>query len=525
MIYIQIQIWFHPYGGIDGSGVRIAILEPNDIDSGVSCLTIIAQEPGGVSGSATHKTQVASIAACNDTSSNNNYDGIARGASVLSASPFETNSGGDFIPSLLWATEAPQNAKIVNMSYGSGLNSQLNYLDRAFDYWSRERDILVVKSAGNLLGLLSSPAKAWNVLTVGATDDKNTKVWHTDTMKPGTGYKDRAGGDHEKPEVVAPGVDITTYDASNSIFTESGTSFAAPQVAGLAALLVDRSSSLGGKPEAMKAIIMASATNNILGPSIITTTAGDLQDGAGAINALHADDIAQNYQTSSTTAYTTSCWWHQNYTSSSPLVTTRYFTAYSGGYVRIVLSWLAEADGPNNSYLNDMLSTNLDLSVEYLDGNSNTWQSVASSASMDNNYEMVGFHANESGQYRIRIYQHPGSESNNSVGIALLNLPYRAGDVNCNGIFDAADALYVMQADIGLRTMSGIGMTCESYPAPPLGPSHPTLSVACDVDGDSNCNSVDGLLLLQCDISITNVFCPLNRDESAIYVPKFYTSF
>jgi subtilisin family serine protease len=99
--------------------------------------------------------------------------------------------------------------------------------------------------------------------------------------------------DREKPEVVAVGANVTALGVNNVPQTRSGTSHAAPQVAGLVALLVHRNSTLGYWPEAVKAIIMASATHNITGPTIIVRGQGDLRDGAGAINAVLADTVAQ----------------------------------------------------------------------------------------------------------------------------------------------------------------------------------------------------------------------------------------
>lgn len=107
---------------------------------------------------------------------------------------------------------------------------------------------------------------------------------------------DSPNHDREKPEVVAPGVGIVGIGLDGQLVTSldrnSGTSFAAPQVAGLAALLIHRNLSLNIWPEASRAIIMASATHNIDGPTGIPS-GQDLRDGAGGINAALADTVAQ----------------------------------------------------------------------------------------------------------------------------------------------------------------------------------------------------------------------------------------
>ncbi len=76
------------------------------------------------------------------------------------------------------------------------------------------------------------------------------------------------------------------------------------------------------------------------------------------------------------------------------------------------------------------------------------------------------------------------------------------GDVNCDGLVNVVDALFVLQGEVGLRE-PGIG--CPLPPPPP-----DTLNVAvCDVNDDAFCNVVDALFILQCEVGISNSFCPL----------------
>jgi hypothetical protein len=94
---------------------------------------------------------------------------------------------------------------------------------------------------------------------VGAIDSADkTVISGTD---PSTGM--------EKPEIVAPGGDIEAISAGGDPVIESGTSFAAPQVAGVAALMIDRYVNVAAWPPVMKAILMTSAVNNAEGPSAI----------------------------------------------------------------------------------------------------------------------------------------------------------------------------------------------------------------------------------------------------------------
>lgn len=65
---------------------------------------------------------------------------------------------------------------------------------------------------------------------------------------------DNPNHDHEKPEVIAPGGSITGIKTNGNLRTKDGTSFAAPQVAGLAALLIDRNWSQNTWPETARVI-------------------------------------------------------------------------------------------------------------------------------------------------------------------------------------------------------------------------------------------------------------------------------
>ena len=369
---------------------------------------------------------MATISACD----HNTYRGVAPGATLLDAG-FDRSgwvtSQEDAINALRWAVESPHTASVVNISEGWEEDDHMHWTDRAFDYWARHEFVLITKSAGNSGGSITSPGKGWNLLTVGGFNDHDTVRWGDDTIYASSAYTNpiSPNGDREKPEIVAPAVNITTISAGNNLVIGTGTSYAAPQVAGLAALLIDRNGTLSAWPEAIRAIIMASATHNIVGPTGIPT-GQELRDGAGAINAAFADDIAQNRNTSSTDPCEESCWWGTGvYSSTTPVgeYIYRYFNAEAGQYIRIAVSWWARADSPGNNYAFDRLDTDFDLGVECCDGSWN-WVSGAWSASWDNNYELVEFVAPETGMYRIAIprAQVYNGETSNFVGMALLKL-------------------------------------------------------------------------------------------------------
>ncbi len=402
--------------GYTGSGVTIAILEQGNVDPNNSFLNLAASSRASNLGVQDHTTRVASDAA----SFHNTYTGVAKGATILSAGHNGTEA--DLVAGLQWALD--QGARIVNLSEGYQADNLLNWSDRAFDYWARQRFRLLTKSAGNTGGSLTSPGKGWNVLTVGAYSDNNNTNWSDDQIWIDSAYINpvSARNDREKPEVVAVGVSITAVGVNNVPVTRDGTSHAAPQVAGLGALLISRNSALNSWPEAMRAIMMASATHNIEGTSIIVRGQGDLKDGAGAINADLADKAAQ-VRGISTSACNASCWWGDSIPNSSfPVGTeiTRTFNATTTTLVRVAIAWWANADTPANNYSFSRLDTDLDLRIK---GPSGQYISSASSTSYDNNYEIVEFVAQQAGQYQIAIRKFRADESSNYLGTALVMIP------------------------------------------------------------------------------------------------------
>ena len=185
---------------------------------------------------------------------------------------------------------------------------------------------------------------------------------------------------------------------------------------------MNRHSSLTVWPEAVKAIIMASAVHNIEGPSDIPSFQ-DLKDGAGAIDAALADTIATTRQDSGVVC-NNPCWWGVTTSSTNPSSggsIYQYFTASRGERIRVAISWFASADAPATppNLARDELLTNYQLYVYKPSGGA----LIGYTASWDNNYELADFIAPETGQYQIRIYRQPEgdyNESSNSIGIAWV---------------------------------------------------------------------------------------------------------
>lgn len=209
---------------------------------------------------------------------------------------------------------------------------------------------------------------------------------------------------------------------------DNGTSYAAPQVSGLAALLMQRNGQVYNYPLAVKSIIMATAVHNIEGARRLSD-----EDGAGGIDAALADAVVQT-QANDGVQCASPCWWAFNTTSGNPGVgddKVQTFTAIRGERIRVAISWWSAAGAPlpYPGIGIDKLATNFDLRV-YKPSDNNT--PVATSTSVDNNFEIVEFTAPETGAYAIRVRKQSASENNNALGIAWSKQATYLPDVRGN---------------------------------------------------------------------------------------------
>ncbi|MFH9178405.1 S8 family peptidase [Streptomyces albogriseolus] len=235
--------------GYDGKGVKIAVLDTGvdathpDLKGQVTASKNFTSAPttGDVVG---HGTHVASIAAGTGAQSKGTYKGVAPGAKILNGKVLDDAGFGDdsgILAGMEWA--AAQGADIVNMSLGGMDTPETDPLEAAVDKLSAEKGILFAIAAGNEgPQSIGSPGSADSALTVGAVDDKD-KLADFSSTGP------RLGDGAVKPDLTAPGVDITAASAKGNdiakevgekpagYMTISGTSMATPHVAGAAALL------------------------------------------------------------------------------------------------------------------------------------------------------------------------------------------------------------------------------------------------------------------------------------------------
>jgi subtilisin family serine protease len=302
-------------------------------------------------------------------------------------------------------------ARILSLSWGDQVNSMriLSANDRFFDDMVFNRLRTVVKSAGNHgetdsedIGRVTSPGLAYNVLTVGGFDDQNTTGWPDDQMAPFSSWGDplSSSGDREKPEVVAPSDEIRSTTDGSPWLGEgggNGTSWAAPVVAGLAALIIDANAALELWPEAIKAIVMASAIHNIEDDSRLSE-----KDGAGGVDAQTAVNLARELNNNGWEAF--------NYSCVAPTNTNVPISLSANKRTRVVIAW---STNPDYFDYEDRPSADLDLQVLAPSG-----AIVATSTSFDNTYEIVDFQPTVSGVHTVRIVRSRCQLSPRRLGVA-----------------------------------------------------------------------------------------------------------
>jgi subtilisin family serine protease len=193
--------------------------------------------------------------------------GTAPAAQILAARAFGAQRGSsdgttfNILKALDWAVG--RGARIVNMSFAGPRDPAiLRNLAEA-----RAKGVILIAAAGNA-GPKSPPlypAADPNVIAVTATDE-NDQLFH-------------AANQGKHIAVAAPGVDIFLPAPGGTYQMTSGTSFAAAEVSGTVALMLERKPDLD--PDSVRKALVATARD--LGPKGL-----DSQFGAGLVDAYQA---------------------------------------------------------------------------------------------------------------------------------------------------------------------------------------------------------------------------------------------
>ena len=317
--------------GVDGTGVGIAMIDSGILDSddlkdaqGHSRIVYKASFIPGVNPDDHygHGSHVAGILAGNGAKSalpNSTYlvRGIAPNAKIISLKAL--NDAGNGTDSAVIAAiqkaialKTQYNIRIINLSLGRPvMTSYVNdpLCQAVQQAW--QAGIVVVVAAGNNgrdnslgtsgYGTITAPGNSPYVITVGAMNTSGS-LTPTDDKIASYSSKGPTSIDHiVKPDLVAPGNRIISLSAGNSLLQQtypgnavatavfttdttkttsvdyyelSGTSMAAPMVAGAAALLIQKNPSL--TPDQVKARLMKTATKFAPGYSTVVDPSSGL---------------------------------------------------------------------------------------------------------------------------------------------------------------------------------------------------------------------------------------------------------
>ncbi|MCU0527759.1 MAG: S8 family serine peptidase [Elainella sp. Prado103] len=143
---------------------------------------------------------------------------------------------------------AANGADVINLSLGGALPSNTI---RAAIRAATAQGVVVVMAAGNESRLIPGYPARYAV-------EAGISVGAVDSTQAIPSFSNRAGFDSNLRHVVAPGVGVTSTLPGHQYGTYSGTSMAAPHVAGVAALMLSANASL--TPEQVRQLITSSAT-------------------------------------------------------------------------------------------------------------------------------------------------------------------------------------------------------------------------------------------------------------------------
>jgi subtilisin family serine protease len=283
-----------------------------------------------------HGTHVASII----TGNGDPYRGVAPDAKLLNGKVLNDFGGGMeswIIAGMEWAAQS--GADVVNMSLGSPFPSDgTDPMSQAVNRITADTGTLFVISSGNSGPgdeSIGSPAAADAALTVGAVDREDQLA---EFSSRGPRWEDGA----IKPDITAPGVDIVAAKAKNGIIGDpapegyvslSGTSMAAPHVAGAAAIVAAQHPDWAA--DQLKATLMGSAKPN--------AELSVFEQGAGRVDVAAAT-TATVFASPASLSNGTAQWPHDD---DQPITKTLTYT--NTGTEPVTLDLTADITGPDGS--------------------------------------------------------------------------------------------------------------------------------------------------------------------------------
>jgi serine protease AprX len=370
--------------GVTGQGVGIAVIDsgvtPSDAFGSRLVPVALDGQTGSLDDTVGHGTMVAGVAAGN--SPDGKFIGIAPGATVYALN-IDRPSGvytSDVITALKWVFDNAHtyNIRVVNLSLTE--NATSSYRDSPLDLaverlWAS--GVFVAVAAGNRgAGAIDfAPANDPLPLTAGAFDTMDTSGGKDDTLLPWSSRGTTADG-FVKPEMVLPGRHIAAplpagsfLDAlapsANRVGTGyasiNGTSFAAPQIAGAAAILFQKHPTWS--PDNVKWLLIAkpgpkpknsTAPSLNLGPVFdFNSTPGRANQGvptlvcAPGTSCVTGSTIASSWDSSSwsSSSWSSSSWSSSSWSSTADWSSSSWSSSSWSSSSWSSTSWLTTVDG------------------------------------------------------------------------------------------------------------------------------------------------------------------------------------
>lgn len=263
---------------VSGDGQGAVGVDLYIVDTGVShadlnvveCIEFPTRKGGAVPCTSTddlggHGTEVAGVAAAVDDV--DGIVGVAPGARVHAVKVMREN-GNTVLGSLIAVVDHltahklanPTVPMVVNISLGSDVRTtRYNGLDEAIRASIAAGVVYIIAAGNDAIDVSTvSPAHVAEAITVAAHDESRQQAWFSN-YGPGI-------------DLFAPGVDVLTLKTPDQAGPASGTSIAAPFVAGAAALLLAQDPTLS--PAALRDLLLSRAQADVTGISANTTTRG-----------------------------------------------------------------------------------------------------------------------------------------------------------------------------------------------------------------------------------------------------------
>lgn len=383
---------FLQFWGLRGNGVKIAPIETGVLNLPNTCFHLTDQQSTNAS-PADHVTRVVGIIGNRYGNGNcqaSTYEGYAPDASI-----YHANAGTNSNYAMRWAWARDRGVNVATMSWhfaAEETDGALSARDVYFDYQVTQPPYpTVFMSAGNEAPSSYAIGKGYNSIGVGNIINDGDGNRCNDTMGSTSSYKNPTSphSDRELPPLATVGSDHALLGT-----TLGGTSAATPATAGIAAVVMQANTALMKWPEAMRAILLATATyqkadgaNWGLGSegkdgtgltnAKLAAEAGVLRWNGNAVYASHDYGLLTNTKFSNG-AYTT---------------TYQISVTKTNARVRVALAWDSKTTGSTSS----VLDTDLDLRVFGPNG------SAFASSSYDNSYEFVEFQPPVTGTYTVTI--------------------------------------------------------------------------------------------------------------------------